>query len=465
MDMEVEIVVPKPHSDIQRQIMNALRTPGVQEVWVACGSKFGKSLAAGGAMAITAPTKAQSIFRWVAPIYTQAQIGMRYVQRLLPGEPYVTANKSTNTLLIPSINTQIQFWHGQHPESLEGEACAGYVLDECSKMYEQVYSSAKTTTQVTRGPLLAISTPRGKNWFFKKCIAAMEEMQRAKFEGRTPRQIFLTAPTTANPYVPKESIIEMRENLPDRLYRQYVLAEFVEDSDTFTGYRDVVEGPLLEYNPSQRQTYFGPSCKEATVVIGADWAKKSDFTVFTAWELGPMPRMIAFDRFNGAHVGDYVGAVKELMRFASNFKHVSIIYHDRTGVGEVIEDLLNKTNLPFEGIIFTNNSKSFMVNQFMVAIQRRALRLPNWSMMCQELDSYEVTTTDIGNMKYSAPSGMHDDIISSMFLGWSAVAEFTSHTFEVKILEELPSSPSGTIEKWYNDLQDDDLDDEPGLFT
>lgn len=40
----VKIKTPTPHSKEQAQIMNAFNTPGLQELWVACGSKFGKAL-------------------------------------------------------------------------------------------------------------------------------------------------------------------------------------------------------------------------------------------------------------------------------------------------------------------------------------------------------------------------------------------------------------------------------------
>ena len=159
--IRVKIGTP-PHSDKQKLIMNAFFIPGLIEMWVACGSKFGKTFAASSAISLAFPLKQQALWRWVAPIYTQSKIGFKYCKRMLPPEPYVRPNESNLSLSIPAIDSQIQFFHGQHPESLEGEATAGNILDECAKMKEGVYESAKTTTTVTRGPIIGISTPKGK---------------------------------------------------------------------------------------------------------------------------------------------------------------------------------------------------------------------------------------------------------------------------------------------------------------
>ncbi|MGL6123882.1 MAG: hypothetical protein ACRC1W_12900 [Shewanella sp.] len=447
---DVEIRFPKAHSDIQLQIMKSFMTPDVREIWVACGSKFGKSLAAGAALGLAAPRNPGTYWRWVAPIYTQSVIGMRYMQRLLPGRPHVEVIPSAMKLRFPFIDTDIQFCHGQDPESLEGEATHGNVLDECSKMKEQVYNSVKTTTTVTRGPILAISTPRGKNWFYKKCMAAQDEMMRAAAEGRNPRQLFITAPTTANPHVTVEAIEEARRNLPERLFKQYILAEFVDDADVFSGYRQVIDGPELTFF-GEPERWVSSDSKERTVVIGADWAKTHDYTVFTAFDIeGDRKRLVGFQRFQGIQ---YTDAVKMLVAFSRKFKETSMVFHDKTGLGQVIDELMDKTGLPFQGIVFSSESKSQMVNQLMLAMQVQELLLPNWQNMCREFDSFEVTTNEIGRMRYNAASGQHDDIVCSLMLCWYACLQFGNQSsFGVVNLESLKDVEQPM---WY-DSQDND---------
>ena len=114
-----------PHSSKQEQIMTAFMTEGLQEMWVPCGTKFGKTL--GGASAISAGSwiKSQGLFRWVAPIYTQSKIGKRYCEKLLPDDYYKARNDEPPTIRIHHTGANIEFWHGKNPESLEGEGVTG----------------------------------------------------------------------------------------------------------------------------------------------------------------------------------------------------------------------------------------------------------------------------------------------------------------------------------------------------
>ena len=359
--------------------------------------------------------------RWIAPIYSQSVIGMKYMEKMLPKTPHVEKNISKMTLSFPYTSSQIQFCHGQYPESLEGEATHANVLDEVAKMKEQVYNSTKTTTTVTRGKILAISTPRGKNWFYQKCMGAKEEMNWCLKNNKPLSKIFLTAPTSSNPFISSEALEESRRNLPDHLYRQYILAEFTDSGEIFSGYKDLIKGDPLD---THLKKYVHPDSKNHTVVIGADWAKTIDFTVFTAFSIDEkIPRLLGFMRFQNL---DYIAAVEYLNAFAKQFKSTEMIFHDKTGIGTVIEDLLDQTTLPFFGVTFTQNSKSKMINDFILSIQNKEMILLNYPEMISELDAYEVTVNELGNMKYSSPQGMHDDIVCSLFLGWAAVKEYSN---------------------------------------
>jgi hypothetical protein len=446
-------------------VMNAFNTPGLLELWVANGTKNGKSIGASSAIASKAWITKNGLYRWVAPIYAQSKVGLRYCQRLLPPKPYVIPNKSEMSLHIEKQGTTIEFWHGQDPESLEGEAVNGYVLDEAAKMMAGVYDSAITTVTITRGPMVAISTPRGKNWFYEKCMRAKEEMEWSIRNGKVPKRLFITNPSSVNPKVSAEAIDEARRNLPDRLFRQYYLAEFVDDGDVFGGFRKVLYGDPIDDN-SRIQFWVrddypevpGVGKADVDVVVGADWGKKNDYTVLTAWDF-KRRRMCGFMRFRGT---SYIHAIKCLIWFCARFRKVHMVRHDKTGLGEVIDELLDKTELPYEGIIFTNHLKSELVNNLMVAVEQRAIELPNWTSMVHEMDNYEVTTTEIGNMKYSAPDGLHDDIISSMILGWSCALEYVEGEMSVKFTDELRPKPA---EGWVRTIREELEDSQPGWIN
>jgi hypothetical protein len=160
--------------------------------------------------------------------------------------------------------------------------------------------------------------------------------------------------------------------------------------------------------------------------------------------------MIGFLRFQNVN---YFEAIKQLVWFTRHFRKVDMVYHDRTGLGEVIDDMLDKTTLPYEGVAFTNQSKAHMVNSMILACEQEIPRLPCWPDMIKEMDSYEVTTSEAGSMKYAAPEGMHDDIVSSMILGWKAVLEYSEHELSVKTVETLAEDDKLTVAGWYKEIE------------
>ena len=442
--------LPKPHSREQRIIMQAFATPGLQEIWCPCGTKFGKSLGWSASMASVAWVKKNQLYRWVAPVYKQAKIGMSYHKNLFPHDA-VNINKSDLSITLP-LGSRIEYTSGKFPEDLEGAGVTGgYCFDEAAKMPRAVYESASTTVTVTRALMAFFSTPKGKGWFYDGYTEAKAHMEWSLAKGIAPTKIAITAPTAANPHVPRESIEDARKRLPDRLFRQFYLAEFMDSGSVFVGFRECVYGEQIDFHTAI-EMFVDSEVDTASVVIGADWAKKEDFTVFTAIDYNyEIPKVVGYCRFQGL---SYIEAIRQLIIFSRKFKQIRVVYHDKTGVGEAIDDMLGQTSLPFEGVVFTNASKSSMVSDLMLCFERGDILIPNIPDLIYELDVFEVVTNSLGTARYSAPSGMHDDIVCSLMLAYSACKEYRAD-FKVRFVEDLPNEKF-TVERWYTDLADED---------
>jgi hypothetical protein len=427
---------------------------GLLEMWCPCGTKFGKSIAAASSQAGKAWITPNSLYRWVAPVYSQAKIGQNYAKKILPPNAK-PINSGVLSLNLPN-GTTMEYRSGKTPEDLEGEGVfGGYCLDEASKMKEQVYISAKTTVSMTRAPIVVFSTPRGKNWFFKKCMEAKDHMEWSIKKGIPPTKLYIPAPTALNPFIPPESIADAKKNMPDRLFRQYYLAEFVDDGEVMVGFRECLyQDDPLDLS-GDTQFWVKPDSEKAEIVIACDWAKHQDYTVMGAFECGEgvKPRLIGFSRFNGLR---YTEQVRKLVMFSRMFAKTRIVYHDKTGVGEAIDDLLSQTGLNFHGVVFTNSSKSAMVNNLITAWETKSLDIPYWEEMIGELEAFEVQTSDTGLMRYNAPSGLHDDIVCMLMLGWAAVSEYSAE-FRIRFLEDLPKDKSiVSLDSYYQDILEDD---------
>lgn len=407
--------------------MNAFFIPGLLEMWVACGSKYGKTYAASGAISLAFPLYEQCLWRWVAPIYTQSKIGFKYCKRMLPPEPYVKANESALSLNMKHVDSQIQFFHGQHAESLEGEATRGTVLDEAAKMVEDVYTSSKTTTTVTRGPMLIISTPRGKNWFYKKCMEAKQEMLRARAEGRRPTKIFIHAPTSSNPAADPAIIQDARRSMPLRLYRQYYEADFVSDGSVFDNVGSCFSTDFIEFDTQDQFTWYHPEAKKLNVVIGVDWARNVDYTIFTAW-CPDRREMVGIWRMRKQ---PYPSQINRLKTFAASFNDCMTVWHDKTGVGVALDDMLAQSELPYRGFTFTNASKNEFMVKLMVSFEQASIKIPQIDHIIDELNDIEVTASLTGLPRYAAIEGSTDDIVMSMGLGHAAMLEYCDRDFSI----------------------------------
>ena len=448
--IEIRVQPPEPHSKKQRLIMGAFMIPGLKRIYVACGTKFGKSLSASAMESQAALSKSEGLFRWISPIYEQSKIGMDYFKKMLPPPPHSKFNSGAMRVYLPRINTQIQFWHCKNPTSLEGVGSHGNVFDEAAKCPYDAVVSARTTVTRTKGPEGYFSTPLGKNWFYRECMEAKEHMEWAVKKGKQPDRIFITARTIDNPFIDPQTIEDAKRDLPDRLFRQYFLAEFLDDGSIFVGFRDCIRGPQLDIYGSV-QYWTVEDSENIEVFIGVDWAKKEDYTVFTAVQLiEGQPNVVGFMRFQGL---GYVQAIKELYNFSKKFKNIILVKHDKTGVGEAIDDMLAQTAFPFEGVVFTNASKAAMVNQLIMAFETKSITIPNWPEMIKELESYTVITNELGTARYSAPKGLHDDIVSSLMLANYAAQEYGSD-FKLHFMEDLPEKKL-SVDRWYNDLISD----------
>ena len=442
--------------------MQAMTMPGLRRIYVPCGTKFGKSISASASLANAAIQRTGQAWRWIAPYYDQANIGMDYLKGMMPPAPHTEFIDGKNLCRIPFLKSKIEFKHAQKATALEGAGIAGQIWDEAAKIKFDAIASGRTTMTFTKGPEMYISTPMGKGWYYREAMEARDKMRWAIKNGKPLEYAFITARTIDNPFIDPKVVQENYETLPNRLFRQFFLAEFVDDGAVFIGINDCIAGAELEmYGAVQR--YIVPEAQDLEVAIGVDWAKHGDFTTFNAFEIGSgrKPKQAGVQRFHGI---SYVEQIKELYNFCKMFKKVRIIFHDRTGVGDAIDDMLAQLPYPVEGIVFSQASKSNMVSMFMLALEKKEVELLNWPEQTKELEAYTVVTNELGNARYSAPQGLHDDIVSSLILVNAAIQEY-GVDFTLSFLEDLPQRKQN-VQDWYRDIMDeDDTDPSTHLFS
>jgi hypothetical protein len=476
----LSLTLPKPYADWQKMLMNSK----IRTMVFPIGTKCGKSMAGSCRVArysFAMPKEQDALFRIIAPTYQLSGITYRYLQRLLPPTLPVQASfsqsqqaaasriweqftpirsESKKTMEWRHNGARIACVHGQDPEvTIEGERVHGNIFDEASKMRQQVYSSGVSTTSQTAGWNVLFSTPRGKNWFYQLYMECVEHMRWAEKNDKPLEMFAARARTVDSPFVDQRVIEQAKRSLPDRFFRQLYLAEFLDDGSVFVGFRDCLYGPQIETTDGN-SGWQHDQASQMQVVIGADWAKRDDYTVFVAIEVGPQrPRIVGFRRFHGI---PYMQSVKELARFCKQFDEVLLVRHDRTGVGDVIDEMLGNLDAPVDPVVFTNQSKAHMVDQFSVAMATQGIQIPKWDALLHELDVFDVKTNQLGKPVYGAISGQHDDAVTACYLAWSALMETQGADMTVTdtdtLLDDGAKVGKDTIEAWYASLIEDEED-------
>ena len=102
---------------------------------------------------------------------------------------------------------------------------------------------------------------------------------------------------------------------------------------------------------------------------------------------------------------------------------------DSTGVGDPIGEAIAGVKIA-ELVKFTSQSKQQMMEGLAVQIQKRNITFPEGHIK-DELENFEYEYTRSG-VKYSAPSGLHDDCVCALALAvrkWRTVGHGGNYSF------------------------------------
>ena len=243
-----------------------------------------------------------------------------------------------------------------------------------------------------QGRALFISTPKGRNWFWRLWQHADDaEWQAWRFTSYD------------NPYIKASEIDAARRSLPESVFQQEFMAEFLEDGGGV--FRRVLDAVLAA---PQEKAQHGHE-----YVIGVDWGKSSDFTVLTVVD-ATTGEVCCMDRFNQI---DYAVQVGRLQALTERFNPYSVIV-ERNSIGEPLIEQLVRMGLPVQPFQTTNATKAQAIDALSLAFERGEIRIIDDAMLIAELQAYEMERLPSGLLRYSAPDGMHDDCVMSLALAW-----------------------------------------------
>ena len=339
---------------------------------------------------------------WFAATYKLLDESWRTARSFL--RSYIARVDSQQRRLELTTGAAFDFWTLEDPDAGRGRKYALALVDEAAmaRNLQVAWEQAiRPTLTDYRGGAWFFSTPKGRNYFHQLCMRGGDP--------KHPDWANHPAPTRANPMIDPSEIEAARLSLPERVFAQEYLAEFIEDGAGV--FRGVMAAPDCAWRD---QAEPGRS-----YTVGVDWGRHEDFTVFAV--IDDRHELVHVDRFTGIGYELQVGRLTQLWR---RFGCPPILAESNSMGGPLIERL-QRDRITVRAFQTTNASKAQAIEALVLAIENRQLALPKDArvdFLRNELIAFEQERLPSGMVRYQAPPGGHDDGVMALAIAWHGAA-------------------------------------------
>ena len=377
---------------------------------------------------------------------TQTLRYLREFMRNFPSEAF-SYDKARRILTNNVSGGRVSFRTVGKPEDadrIRGSTVDLLVVDEAAFVDDEVFESVlEPTLDAREGRLVAISTPRGKNWFHRLFAEALS--------GKLPSSHAMRVTFRDNPVLPpaRRAVIESRLDRPN-VRREYC-CEFVEGGDAFdvpaaSSFPKVSGMPcVLAYDPARRADRAGyalrvldrPTGKWVAAVADAvpedskrKWEDQAKFLLSVEASLGARPLRV----MDVTGLGD---PVAEIARGAGWAPDVLVRYTGGTGEKEAENGSGTFTEW--------NVGKSLLVSRYMDSCASGAC--PAYRPTCGKLfeeASFATVDRSVSGMCVMKSPFFDDVLNADMVASWAASR--LAGMAEAKASKEILRDPWGGID-------------------
>jgi hypothetical protein len=359
---------------------------------------------------------------WFAPIYKMLAEPWRDALRIL--QPVIKSKNSQERRIELITGGVIDFWSLDNADAIRGRKYKRAIIDEAAmvKGLEDAWNMViRPTLTDFIGDAYFLSTPKGANFFKRIFDWGQDALGRPEWKS-------WQMPTTTNPYIDPEEIEAARATTPEDSFTQEYLAQFLESAGGV--FRKVREIALLERIKTPYPGRF---------VAGVDWGQSNDFTTISIVDVATR-KMVDFDRFNQIDWELQYSQVKAIL----DKWQVDVAVVEVNSIGKPAFEALARKGLPVHAFNMTAVSKTPLIEDLVLAFQRKEFEILNDPVVVAEHEAYERIVSPItGRSKYSAPEGEHDDCVIATALSWYAVSHQAVISIE-SANQQHHTPPSGT---------------------
>ena len=379
-----------PHAKQKEMIDGILQSKA--KFHVACvGRQFGKSLMGINLALYWAINNNNSKTLWVSPVYSQAhKVQKEIIQAIGHTDIVKSANYSSNEIILKN-GSQILFRSAERYDNIRGLTCDFGIIDEAAFCKDESWTEAiKPVFLVNGKKVLFISTPKGSNWF-KNLFQLGKSSDQYNYKA-------YTGSSYDTPFINPSEIEDAKRTLPENVFRQEYLAEFIDSGGEV--FSNIDKNTFAQYPRPIGKVY-----------CGIDLGKQEDFTVAT------------FIDHNGSIIDIYRDnktewsqMTREILKRVRQWNATTMI--EVNSIGDVIYEQVKKEWQDTHPFITSSKSKNEIIEGLILDMNEETIKIPEerlFAPLYSELSTFTYTyNPKTRNIKYGHPSGLHDDTVMSL---------------------------------------------------
>jgi hypothetical protein len=374
----------KPH-DKQRVIHDAINNEASKYYICNIGRQFGKSLLAENQCLYWLINDKGCSIGWVSPIYKQCKKVYDELKRATFNSGLFQYNDTD--LIVKGFGSKLQFFSGERSDNIRGNTFDYLICDEFDFMKANTWEEVLQPTVLVKGKkVVFISTPRGKRMMYKLSLLRHDDSRYKYFQFSS----------YDNPMIDPKEIDAIRSTIPDHIFRQEYLAEFIDGaSGLFKNVRESI----------------GDAVNTGKIFGGLDIGRADDYTVLTIGTKNG--HVLHIERWRHDEWSKIIDKVAVLIN-----KYKAYTFVEVNNQGDVFFEMLKrKVGNMIEPFTTTTKTKPIMIEDLAVSFEQLELTLPNEDFLIDELEAFTyVFDIRTRHVKYAAPEGIHDDSVISLAL-------------------------------------------------
>ena len=389
-----------PHRE-QEKIHEAINNSPAKYYVLNIGRQFGKTMLAMNQLFFWLFNQKGCKCAWVSPVYKQSKKVFEEMCLAFADSGLLQTN-ATELTIKTTNGSSLQFFSAERYDNIRGFTFDYLVCDEFAFMDEAAWTEVLRATVLVKGKkVLLISTPKGKNHFY----------HLHQLDGVNPQYKSFTMSSYDNPLINPTEIDDARRTLPDHVFRQEYLAEFI---DGGTG----IFKPVFQESTRGTRHY-----------AGVDLGRADDYSVIAIYnELGQQVYIERWRHDTWANIAQNIAnKIKE---------YNAVTYVEVNSIGDAIYDQIKAlvgysyTVNPF---VTSAKSKNEIIEALAVATQQGEVTFMPVDWLRKEFDVFTFEYNPKSRtVRYGAPYGFHDDGIMASAIGWYAYKTPLAQTYAIR---------------------------------